>query len=98
MLKQKKSQGMSINVMIIAAIGLIILVVLITILTGRTANFTKGAESVGSCESSCIALGMAKSALTTRSSCVDAGSISYQVVPGKFDDVTGTDAICCCFK
>ena len=88
---------MSINVIIIAIIGIIILVVLITILSGRTANFNKGAEEAGSCNSACIALDMSKSNLyTTRSSCADAGA-SYQIVPGKFDDVTGT-GVCCCFK
>lgn len=100
MLSQKKSQGMSINVMIIAVIGLIILLVLMAILTGRTSIFTRSSEDASSCQSACRAIesGMSKSVYTSSGSCVDTSTTWYQIVPGKFDDVTGTNSVCCCFK
>ena len=47
---QKKAQGISVNVIIIADIALIILVVLIAVFTGRFGLFSKGLEEV---EKSC---------------------------------------------
>ena len=45
----RKSQGLSMNVIIIAAIALIILVVLIAIFTGRIGVFSTGIADAGSC-------------------------------------------------
>lgn len=45
-MKLKKAQGLSLNVVIIAAIVLIVLVVLVVILTGRTRLFTKGTTEI----------------------------------------------------
>jgi hypothetical protein len=47
----KKSQGLSITTIIVAAIALIVLVVLIAIFTGRVGVFSKGLSKVGTCES-----------------------------------------------
>jgi len=44
-LPYKKSQGLSVNVIIIAAIALIVLVVLIAVFTGRFGIFSKGLDS-----------------------------------------------------
>jgi len=41
-ISNKKSQGISVNVIIIAAIALIVLVVLIAVFTGRFGLFSKG--------------------------------------------------------
>lgn len=46
----KKGQGMSVNVIIIAAIALIVLVVLVVIFTGRTAIFKSGVEKTSDTE------------------------------------------------
>jgi hypothetical protein len=46
-MKNKKSQGLSINVMIIAIIALIILVISVALLTNKTAIFSKSVG--GSC-------------------------------------------------
>ena len=56
---RKKSQGLSINVIIIVAIGLIIMVVLIAIFTGRLGIFSKGLDTAGgsACDNVCSALG-----------------------------------------
>ena len=43
----KKAQGLSINVIIVAAIALIVLVVLVAIFTGRLGIFTQEVEEVG---------------------------------------------------
>lgn len=44
---KKKAQGISINVIIIAAIALIVLVVLIAVFTGRFGMFAAGVRSTG---------------------------------------------------
>ena len=43
----KKSQGMSVNVIIIAAIALIVLVVLVAVFTGRFGIFAGGVKTTG---------------------------------------------------
>ncbi len=43
----KKAQGMSLNVIIIAALGLLVLVVLAIIFTGRTGVFVKESDKCG---------------------------------------------------
>ena len=52
----KKAQGLSLNVVIVAALVLVVLIVLVVILTGRTGKFTEGTKEVdkdyapGKCE------------------------------------------------
>lgn len=46
----KKAQGLSLNVIIIAALALIVLVVLVVIFTGRTAVFERGVSKEGRAE------------------------------------------------
>jgi len=52
---QKKAQGLSMNVIIIAAIALIVLVVLIMIFTGRMGLFTGGIKTCPSMGGFCVA-------------------------------------------
>ena len=54
----KKGQSISINTIIIAAIGLAVLVVLFAIFTGRLGKFTLGVEKTDTCEQKCISLNM----------------------------------------
>jgi hypothetical protein len=55
---RKKSQGLSITTIIVAAIALIVLVVLIAIFTGRLGGFSSGVRGAGlTCEQSCKAAG-----------------------------------------
>ena len=49
-IKMKKSQGLSINAIILAAIALIVLVVLVAIFTGRIGLFSKGISEVNTCK------------------------------------------------
>ena len=53
----KKAQGLSVNVVIVAAIALIILVVLIAIFAGRFAIFNRGVDEATSCEQICVGNG-----------------------------------------
>ncbi len=48
----KKGQGMSLNVIIIATLGLLVLVILAAVFVGRTGVFTK---SVDRCSGNCVA-------------------------------------------
>ncbi len=47
----KKSQGLSINAIIVAVIALVVLVVLVAIFTGRICIFSQGVSEAGTCES-----------------------------------------------
>lgn len=53
MLKGKKGQGMPVNVIIIAAIALIVLFILVTLFTGRTKIFAENLESCASKQGIC---------------------------------------------
>ncbi|MBS3130986.1 hypothetical protein J4212_01000 [Candidatus Woesearchaeota archaeon] len=53
----KRGQGLSVNVIIIAAIALIVLVVLVAIFTGRLGGFSRGINEVTSCDQVCKARG-----------------------------------------
>ena len=48
---KKRAQGMSMNIIVVAAIALIILVVLIVIFVGRTGKFAGGLEE---CKGGCV--------------------------------------------
>jgi len=61
----KKSQGLSINVIIIVAIALIVLVVLIAIFTGRLGAFTTGLQGATTCNDLCTASGFASGEIKT---------------------------------
>ena len=52
---KKKSQGISINIIIIASIALIILVVLVAVFTGRFGVFSSGVKKVTTCSEACKA-------------------------------------------
>ncbi len=50
----KKSQGLSINAIIIAVIALIVLVVLVAIFTNRLGIFSRGVEGTGDATKTCL--------------------------------------------
>lgn len=90
----KKAQGISINVIIIAAIGLAVLVVLFAIFTGRLNIFSTGISKTASCENACKAQGKAAiSGGMDETSCKANAAFNY--VPGKYDDVAQGNACCC---
>ena len=80
----KKSQGLSINVIIIVAIALIVLVVLVAIFTGRLGGFVRGVDAATTCESSCVTLGMTRGAADShadRTACTAAGESAVALWP-----------------
>ncbi len=88
----KKSQGLSINVIIIVAIALIVLVVLIAVFTGRLGSFVGGLDETASCTNSCVAFGMNKGADTDdAASCISPN----RYAAGTFRDVASGKKCCC---
>jgi len=87
----KKSQGLSINVIIIVAIALIVLVVLVAIFTGRLGSFIGGIEGVTTCESSCGAIGWDKGEAILKENTCSGG----KELPGSYGDVLDTEKCCC---
>jgi len=81
---KKKSQGLSVNLIIIVAIALIILVVVIAIFTGRMGGFVGGLDESKTCQSACAGL--------NKDSDDDATCTGGQKLPGTFEDVED----CCC--
>lgn len=89
----KKAQGMSMKVIIVAVIALIVLVVLILIFTGKSRSFTKGADDTANqykAGSSCKIPGTGRACSYSQEDCEKAGNIYYE---GPFEDCYGTG--CC---
>ena len=87
----KKSQGLSINLIIIVAIALIVLVVLIAIFTGRLGSFVAGIDETASCQASCSAFGMDKGESDDAASCLTPN----RYAAGTYRDVAAGKACCC---
>lgn len=85
-----KSQGLSLNVVIIAAIVLIVLIVLWAIFTGRMGGFSTGLTGTQKCSDVCEALG--KGTPESGGACVS-GSGDYV---GQYADPTGKKLETCC--
>lgn len=84
----KKGQGLSVNVIIVAAIALIVLVILVAVFTGRFSVFTGGLKGMGDASQPCNenAQGMEGAVLYEADvgSCLDGDRvISAQTSPGK---------------
>ena len=88
----KKSQGLSINIIIIAVIALIILVVLVAVFTGRLGIFSQGVSGISSCTSSCEGIGMNDGSPIPKDRCV----VPNRVLRGSYDDVDVDTEVCCC--
>ncbi|MBI4452412.1 hypothetical protein HY637_03210 [Candidatus Woesearchaeota archaeon] len=87
---KRKAQSISINTIIIAAIGLAVLVVLFAIFTGRLGKFTLGVEKTDTCDQKCLSLNM-DTALAPQS---DAKTCPQgQYVAGSYSD--GKYGCCC---
>jgi hypothetical protein len=93
----KRAQGLSVHTIIVAIIGLIILVAIILMLTGKLGTVGKGVGSPTSCESACNAIGMDDHIPSDKTECDgfdDLVGINTQYIPGNFRDVP--DNKCCC--
>ena len=87
----KKGQGISINTIIIAAIGLAVLVVLFAIFTGRLGIFTKGVQETDTCLQKCASLNMQQgTVLSSQGSKCDTDE---QPIAGVYGD---SKFGCCC--
>jgi len=87
----KKSQGISINTIIIAALALAVLVVLFIIFTGRFKIFSEGVkESSLTCDSGCRSVGYSGGSPRPVSCGIDTQ------IPGRFEGMLQND-VCCCF-
>ena len=84
----KKSQGLSVNLIIIVAIALIILVVVIAVFTGRMGGFVGGLDESKTCQSACAGLNKVPETDSTEAELCSGG----QKLPGTFEDVED----CCC--
>ena len=89
----RKSQGLSVNVIIIVAIALIVLIVLIAVFTGRLGNFVRGLDTATSCESNCDAFGMDFDDTQDKEGC-DAIEKS-RIIAGTYSDIP-EGKVCCC--
>lgn len=90
MIKFSKAQGLSINVIVIAAIVLVVLIVLIAVFSGGIERFTKGIEA---CKGRCVPQEKCL-AIATEGECE--GGVTTEVI----DEVTqikksGTELVCC---
>jgi len=89
----RKSQSISINTIIVAAIALAVLVVLFIIFTGRFKIFSEGVSSTASCENVCKSLGKTKFTAgdILKQTCEERGT----AVGGEYSDVS-KGYVCCC--
>jgi len=88
---KKKGQGLSLNVIIVAAIALIVLIVLWAIFTGRMGGFSKGVVGTQKCKPACEAAGYSDG----NAQAGDCTDPSKDI--GKMADATGTlQDHCCC--
>ena len=94
----KKSQDLSINVIIIVAVGLIVLVVLIAIFTGRTSIYSSTVDELTTCKNTCKNIGYTNGLASSERSC---GLAPGVVIPGSYSDISGKNSVgqllrCCC--
>jgi len=64
MLKKRNAQGLSVSIIIMAVVGLIILVVIVAMVTGKLGGFSKGARDSGTCTTVCGAAGYDNGVIT----------------------------------
>lgn len=76
--KKRKATELSINVVIAAVIGLVALLVLVAILTGKIGGFSKSAEKIQSCDELCKIRGYASGNAV-------GGTAGYEILIGTRD-------------
>lgn len=83
----KKGQGLSLNVVVIAAIVLVVMIVLIAIFTGGVERIRKSLGSVNECQGDCVAQGQCR-----------AGQEIYGLGCEKLKGDTPSEAPYCCVR
>ena len=81
----KKAQGISLNVIIIAAIALIVLIVLVIIFTGRAGTFNKGLKDCHNKNGLCL----------KKDTCTNAGGIPTLSCSAEKSERSNKDCYCC---
>lgn len=92
MIKNKKADGLSMNVIVVAVIALIVLIVIVVVFSGRMGIFNRG---VNSCEDKG---GIPKEGVSANTDCIEAGGIPSGPY---FEEKTGKkieNTICCIIK
>ena len=86
----KKSQSISINTIIIAALGLAVLIVIFAIFTGRLGIFSRGVQDTDNCVQKCSSLNKipGNNPASDTKSCIDGEYIAGSYSDGKYG--------CCC--
>ena len=96
--RKRKSQ-LSITMIITAIIGLIILVVIVLMLTGKLGAFGEGTSRASGCETICKTIGMDDLIITDQTETWCKGATmsgkKYKYMPGTYSDVD-EDKVCCC--
>tara|TARA_B100001964_G_scaffold8462_1_gene9083 strand:+ start:279 stop:587 length:309 start_codon:yes stop_codon:yes gene_type:complete len=95
----KRGQGLSVTTIIVAIIGLIILVAIILMITGKLGAFGEGVSSVASCENSCKSIGWDKSSTIVKTDCKSTSTHKKKIISGKYSDISDEPAntnACCC--
>jgi hypothetical protein len=88
----KKAQGISINTIIIAAIGLAVLVVLFVVFTGRFNIFNEGVKGSSlTCTKACQTLGNSQGYGRPPGG----KGIGEECIPGIYEDVLQGEQCCC---
>ena len=91
----KKSQSISINTIIVAAIALAVLVVLFIVFTGRFKIFSEGVSGASlTCDSGCKSVGYSGGGPESASGTQDCYSGRIRI-SGRFEGMSN-DQICCC--
>lgn len=99
MIKKRKAQGMSVRVIIITIIGLIVLVTVIMVFSGKFSDFRSGIGKAGTCEDACKVLGYDLSFVgiiaLTEEGCKSL--IHGRIIPGAYSDIPKeNNRLCCC--
>lgn len=93
---KKKAQGLSINTIIIAALGLAVLVILFAVMTGRLNIFGKGVDStqqqLTQCSQQCQVQGFSSGGPVVAGTCTEP---NRQQIYGSFQDVSAGSHCCC---
>jgi len=96
MYRNKRSQGFSITIIVAAIVGLMSIVIVIALLSGKLGGFSSGLESSVTCQNTCETLGADSYSSQVPSSCVDDKDRKEKSIPGTFSDITLKDNACCC--
>lgn len=89
MFKKRNAQGLSITTIIIAVIGLIVVIVLVAIFSGRLGQFGQGLDEASTCDSLCTSQNLNFQPDTIRNDCNDPDGLNGRVLFGTFGDVKG---------